>query len=413
MGTTNERKATARLSIRPCTHRGVQGFGVVGTDARGRRSSIFTETRGSAEVIKGRLQADQEIDLSDYFETDESISNPPKAHEPCPHPGCPGHLRFRNQSSRVGSAGELQLFGWMIVCEAENDRPWRHTLVSSEPTLDAVMRAYVQRRDEGDGWPADPYGMLTWLPALANEGLKVCISREDGSERARVVLRAERGFTKAGYYLTEGLPIDTGLQPTLAAALYAAYRAVMAPRCECGREMPPASNYAPGVPEWCGGDGACYRGYVSTGMTWERKPENDMVPPYSDHTGHADMSRGGEIEVVVYSLAGHTLDRVETAFVYRGGKVVADGDGAYFELPARAPRRGRRQPAPKAIEPTDEIVRRALDLAHNVVRGARPEIMDPEPTAEALAATRQALRELESQSGGGRGKSRRPVAARS
>ncbi len=53
--------ATARLSIRPTTWRGEDGFLIYGRDAGGRRVSIFTTTRGSAEHIRERVKAGHDI----------------------------------------------------------------------------------------------------------------------------------------------------------------------------------------------------------------------------------------------------------------------------------------------------------------------------------------------------------------
>jgi hypothetical protein len=57
---------TARLSIRPKVYRGRDGFSISGTDAHGRRTRIFTETRSSAEHIRAKVRAGLDIDLEDF-----------------------------------------------------------------------------------------------------------------------------------------------------------------------------------------------------------------------------------------------------------------------------------------------------------------------------------------------------------
>ena len=56
----------ARVSIRPTTYRNQHGFLICGRDVRGRRVSIFTTTRGSAEHIRDKVKAGQGTTLEDF-----------------------------------------------------------------------------------------------------------------------------------------------------------------------------------------------------------------------------------------------------------------------------------------------------------------------------------------------------------
>ncbi len=58
--------AKARLSIRPTTWRGEDGFLICGRDAGGRRVSIFTTTRGGAEHIRDRVKAGHDTTVADF-----------------------------------------------------------------------------------------------------------------------------------------------------------------------------------------------------------------------------------------------------------------------------------------------------------------------------------------------------------
>jgi hypothetical protein len=58
--------AAARLSIRPTTYRGEEGFLVRGRDGAGRQVSVFTTTRGSAEHIRDQVKAGNQITLDDF-----------------------------------------------------------------------------------------------------------------------------------------------------------------------------------------------------------------------------------------------------------------------------------------------------------------------------------------------------------
>ncbi|HXM59175.1 MAG TPA: hypothetical protein VOB72_27510 [Candidatus Dormibacteraeota bacterium] len=58
--------ATARLSIRPTTYRGEDGFLVYGRDGAGSKVSIFTTTRGSAERIRERVKAGEQTTAEDF-----------------------------------------------------------------------------------------------------------------------------------------------------------------------------------------------------------------------------------------------------------------------------------------------------------------------------------------------------------
>ncbi len=59
-------EAKARLSIRPTSWRGEDGFLICGRDAGGRRVSIFTTTRGSAEHIRDRVKAGHDATVADF-----------------------------------------------------------------------------------------------------------------------------------------------------------------------------------------------------------------------------------------------------------------------------------------------------------------------------------------------------------
>ena len=61
-----ETRSRARLAIRPTKFRGEVGYLVCGRDTKHRRVSIFTATMGSAEHIRQRVKAGQEITYSDF-----------------------------------------------------------------------------------------------------------------------------------------------------------------------------------------------------------------------------------------------------------------------------------------------------------------------------------------------------------
>jgi hypothetical protein len=71
-----------RLSIRPTTWRGEAGFLVCGRDAWDRRISIFTATRASAEVIRDKVKADAnaEITAEDFLIPDPPATVPPASY---------------------------------------------------------------------------------------------------------------------------------------------------------------------------------------------------------------------------------------------------------------------------------------------------------------------------------------------
>ena len=54
------------ISIRKSTYRGRAGFLICGTDPLGRRISIFTRTRESAERIKVKVIKGQEVTVEDF-----------------------------------------------------------------------------------------------------------------------------------------------------------------------------------------------------------------------------------------------------------------------------------------------------------------------------------------------------------
>jgi hypothetical protein len=63
--------STARVSIRPKTWRGEEGFLISGRDTRDRQVSIFTTTRGSAEHIRDRVKAGHDITSADFEPREE------------------------------------------------------------------------------------------------------------------------------------------------------------------------------------------------------------------------------------------------------------------------------------------------------------------------------------------------------
>lgn len=54
------------LQIRESTYRGEDGFLICGRDAYGRRAKVFTTTRASAEHIRRKLKAGEEIGVEDF-----------------------------------------------------------------------------------------------------------------------------------------------------------------------------------------------------------------------------------------------------------------------------------------------------------------------------------------------------------
>ena len=58
--------AGARLQIRPTTYRDTPGFQIVGKDPLGRAVKVFTESRGSADVIKARIAAGEDPRAADF-----------------------------------------------------------------------------------------------------------------------------------------------------------------------------------------------------------------------------------------------------------------------------------------------------------------------------------------------------------
>ena len=57
---------TPRLQIRQKTYRGTHGYLISGTDAYGRRPSVFTHTKTSALRIKARLANGLAITAADF-----------------------------------------------------------------------------------------------------------------------------------------------------------------------------------------------------------------------------------------------------------------------------------------------------------------------------------------------------------
>lgn len=52
------------LSIRRKTYRGKEGYSIMGTDKRGRHVSVFTTDARQAKVIRDRLNADPNYEIT-------------------------------------------------------------------------------------------------------------------------------------------------------------------------------------------------------------------------------------------------------------------------------------------------------------------------------------------------------------
>ena len=57
----------ARVCVRAGTYRQREGWKIYGSDPQGRKVSIFTETRESAEVISEAVKAGEDVTLDMFY----------------------------------------------------------------------------------------------------------------------------------------------------------------------------------------------------------------------------------------------------------------------------------------------------------------------------------------------------------
>lgn len=104
------------VQVRPGTYRDEPGFKISGTDPRGRRVSIFARTRESAEHIRTKVLAGQDIDVADF--ADPPPTGPGTAYS---NPLLSPSLITRALSSREGRGAAIAGAG-IGLRESEDER---------------------------------------------------------------------------------------------------------------------------------------------------------------------------------------------------------------------------------------------------------------------------------------------------